>query len=333
MNKLLMCCFLVLITGCGENSKEHVEPPKDQIILRLKNTADLPEAQFIQGWSASKVRALQIETAKKLGVKEGVSFQDTFILNGKLFNAPKVVIIPQGTFIQGCYDFTPSCFPRNFIKVITTIKYPFAVAEKELSIKDWNICVEAGYCEEKPHYGNSSFNEISNRPITFVSWSDTQRYVKWLTKVTGQNYRLLFEEEHEYASRSGGYGNLLGNLLDCQDDKYKKNFESNECFFNPEDRNKNRFIESPYSANAWGIVGIHSNKWEWIEDCYHSMKKNTRTNSQTYPKKEPCKSKLYIGRGGDMGGLKILIRASNHHIGRPDKPFYDFSIRIARDIN
>jgi len=144
-----------------------------------------------------------------------------------------------------------------------------------------------------------------------VSWSDAQRYVNWLSKVTGQKYRLLFEEEHEYLSRTGGYGNLLGNLLDCQDNKYKNSFESDECFFNPEGRKKETFIESRYPSNAWGLVGIHSNKWEWIEDCYNSIDKNTHTNGTNYPNQASCKSRLYIGRGGNIGAIKHIFRASN----------------------
>jgi len=128
MNKLLLCCcWLILTTGCGENSNEPVEIPKDQITLRPNKTADLPEAQFIHGWSASQVQALQREVAKKLGIKEGVRFQDVMTVYGRLFNAPKMVIIPSGAFVQGCYDFDPSCFPRNFIKVITTINYQLSI--------------------------------------------------------------------------------------------------------------------------------------------------------------------------------------------------------------
>jgi formylglycine-generating enzyme required for sulfatase activity len=331
MYKFLLCCFLVLITGCGEDIKERVEPPKEQITLNPKGTANLAKAQFMHGWSASQVQALQRETAKKLGIKEGVSFQDVITVNGKSFNAPKMVIIPPATYLQGCYDFTPSCFPRNFIKVITTIRYPFAVAERELSVADWNVCVDVGYCEEKPHDGNSTFNDTSNRPVTYVSWSDAQGYVKWLSKATGKNYRLLFEQEHEYASRAGGYGILLGNLLDCEDTKYQ-NYKSDECYFNSEERRNGELVEKNYPANAFGLFSMHSHMWEWIEDCYQSTEKNTHTSGIFYPNKSPCKSRLYIGRGGSMGGIKRIIRASNRHVGRPDKPFYDFGIRIAREI-
>ena len=36
-----------------------------------------------------------------------------------------------------------------------------------------------------------------------VSWEDAQRYVAWLSEVTGKTYRLLSESEYEYATRAG----------------------------------------------------------------------------------------------------------------------------------
>ena len=36
-----------------------------------------------------------------------------------------------------------------------------------------------------------------------VSWNDAQTYVKWLSRITGNTYRLLSEAEYEYATRAG----------------------------------------------------------------------------------------------------------------------------------
>ena len=41
------------------------------------------------------------------------------------------------------------------------------------------------------------------RPVINASWDDAQRYVAWLSGLTGKTYRLLSESECEYAVRAG----------------------------------------------------------------------------------------------------------------------------------
>ena len=36
-----------------------------------------------------------------------------------------------------------------------------------------------------------------------MSLNDVQTYVKWLSRITGKDYRLLSEAEYEYAARAG----------------------------------------------------------------------------------------------------------------------------------
>ena len=48
---------------------------------------------------------------------------------------------------------------------------------------------------------------VSNRSSTWT-WDDAQRYVAWLSKMTGKPYRLLSEAEYEYATRAGNADGL-----------------------------------------------------------------------------------------------------------------------------
>jgi len=109
--------------------------------------SDLPKTQLIHGWNKEQVQLLQRETAKAVGLKNGVSFHDNFIIDGENFLGPKLVLNPPSIFVKGCYDWDKSCFPRAFQKKLITIDYPFAVSEREITNLDFALCVNDGYCK------------------------------------------------------------------------------------------------------------------------------------------------------------------------------------------
>jgi Sulfatase-modifying factor enzyme 1 len=81
-----------------------------------------------------------------------------------------------------------------------TIAKPFAVAKFDVTFDEWDACATHGDCD--PHISASDWGR-GRQPAINVSWDDAQRYVAWLSRVTGKPYRLLTEAEWEYASRAG----------------------------------------------------------------------------------------------------------------------------------
>ena len=71
----------------------------------------------------------------------------------------------------------------------------------EVTFAEWDACVADGGCNGyKPHDEGWGRGQ---RPVINVSWDDAQAYLIWLSKETGQPYRLLSEAEWEYAARAG----------------------------------------------------------------------------------------------------------------------------------
>lgn len=69
----------------------------------------------------------------------------------------------------------------------TSDRPPLAISRRQVTMQEWNACVEEGAC---PSYDSFAASE-SNRPILNVAKRDAELYVEWLSRKTGQSYHLL----------------------------------------------------------------------------------------------------------------------------------------------
>jgi sulfatase modifying factor 1 len=108
-----------------------------------------------------------------------------------------------------------------------------------------------------------------NHPVIHVSWNDAVAYCKWLSKTTGQTYRLPTEAEWEYACRAGAPTPTpfaTGNNLTTD----QANYNGNKPYSNNAKGiyRKNTVSVDSFDPNAWGLYNMHGNVWEWCSDQY-----------------------------------------------------------------
>ena len=113
-----------------------------------------------------------------------------------------------------------------------------------------------------------SWRKEENQPLNSASWVDAQNYVKWLSRKTGKQYRLLTESEWEYVARAGtttqywwGNSTQPNGIANC------------DGCGSPQD-NRQTAIVSSFKANPFGLYNITGNVFEWVEDCYHENYNN-----------------------------------------------------------
>ena len=136
---------------------------------------------------------------------------------------------------------------------------PFAVGVYEVTFGEWDACVTddgcGGYRPSDEGWGRG------RRPVINVSWNDAKAYVKWLSRKTGAEYRLLSEAEWEYAARAGTttrywWGDGIGrNRANCEGCGSRWD-------------NRQTAPVGSFAANPFGLYDVHGNASEWVEDCW-----------------------------------------------------------------
>ena len=118
---------------------------------------------------------------------------------------PEMVVVLEGTFMMGS-NSDAAYFDEKLVHKVT-IPYRFAVGKYEVTFREWDACVADGGCNRIARsdvgWGRGS------RPVITVSWRDAKEYVKWLSRKTGEAYRLLSESEWEYVARAGTTTKLI----------------------------------------------------------------------------------------------------------------------------
>ena len=153
-----------------------------------------------------------------------------------------------------------------------TIAKPFAVSKFEVTFDEWDTCARYGGC--RTDVSDFGFGR-GQRPVIKVTWDDAQQYVAWLSKMTGEPYRLLTEAEYEYATRAGTttaypWGDDIGtNKANC-----------NGC--GSQWDNKQTAPVGSFAPNGFGLFDMVGNVWEWVEDCYNDNYNGAPTDGSAW---------------------------------------------------
>jgi len=233
-------------------------------------------------------------------------------------DCPEMIVIPAGEFTMGSPRTEAGRYDNEGPQHKVTIATPFAVSKFDTTFADWDACLVVGGCLQASDSGMGR----GSRPVINVSWDTAQRYVAWLSKITGRSYRLLTEAEWEYAARAGTvtayfWGDEIG----------EGNANCDGCGSRWDNRETSPV--GSFKPNAFGLYDMAGNVWQWVEDCYDDNYDGLPGDGSAWLSGD-CSN--HVIRGGSWNAnprnLRSASRTRNTTVGRGG----DLGFRVGRTL-
>jgi formylglycine-generating enzyme required for sulfatase activity len=260
----------------------------------------------------SQVRPYVLTAAKEQSLKLGGLFKEC------AKDCPEMIVIPAGEFTMGSPTTEQGRYDNEGPQHKVTIAKPFGVSKYDVTFADWDACVSVGVCSKA---ADSGYGRGTN-PVINVAWDDAKTYVTWLSKMTGQPYRLLTEAEWEYAARAG-----TATAYYWGDDIGKGNANCKGCG-SQWDAQQTSPVGS-FRANQFGLYDMAGNVFQWVQDCWHGNYGGAPTDGSAWSSGD-CSRRVV--RGGSWGSDPRILRAAAR-IGLTSDSRYDvLGIRVGRTL-
>jgi len=226
-------------------------------------------------------------------------------------SGPQMVRLPGATYVMGSTRGAEDERPAHKVTVA-----PFSIGTYEVSFAEYDKFSRATK-HERPNdqWGRGS------QPVINVSWGDAIAYTKWLSKETGQAYRLPTEGEWEYAARGGATGNYWWPEYD--DKTYAVCVG---CDFRNPNPDRPVSVEK-MSANPYKLLNAPGNVQEWVADCYMPTYDGAPTDGSARTWNCPTR----VLRGGSYLSRKAEVRPAARSRMKSGALQFDIGFRVARD--
>ena len=197
----------------------------------------------------------------------GQVFTDTLKDGSPCPFCPEMVVVPAGSFTMGSPRGEEGRYGDEGPQRTVTFSRLFAIGRYEVTFAQWEACLAAGGCNgyrpDDRGWGRGA------QPVINISWDDAQSFVEWLSRQTGEAYRVPTEAEWEYAARAGTTTPFwTGPTISTT----QANYDGNYIYGSGDKgtyRQRTVTVDDPlFPANPFGLLHVHGNVWEWVQDCY-----------------------------------------------------------------
>lgn len=239
----------------------------------------------------------------------------------------ELVLVPPGVFLMGSPESEIGRDPREGLPRTIEVPAPFEVGVAPVTQQQY-----AAVMGRNPSYFSDrgqgkemvAGRDTSWHPVECVSWDEAFTFCEMLSRIPlerelGCVYRLPTEVEWEYVCRAGSTSTTTfhcGATLSAT----QANCDGLHPYGGPDGPCLER--TSPvgsYPPNAWGLVDLHGNVWEWCRDLYQM------------PEAEDLQD-LRIARGGCWFNVGAGCRAAQRGLAAPGSRLSSIGFRVVCQV-
>ena len=265
---------------------------------------------------------------------------------------PEMAVLPAGSYRMGSPLYEQGRQDDEGPVHDVTFGAPFALGVYEVTVAEFGRFVdetgysagsscwtfEGGKVEDRTGRGwrNPGFGQSGGHPAACVNWNDAQAYAAWLSRRTGEAYRLPSESEWEYAARAGtatsrywgeGESGQCGHANGA--DASAKERYSVSAVASCRDGHAHTAPAGSFTANGWGLHDMLGNVWVWTADCWNRSYAGSPTDGSAWEYGDCAKRVL---RGGSWVDKPSDLRAANRDRYATGFRISGVGFRVARTL-
>lgn len=200
---------------------------------------------------------------------------------------------------------------------------PLLIMALQVSAGDYARCVAAGPC--KP----AADPAAATLPVTGASFADANAYAGWLSRVTGQFWRLPTDAEWSFAAGSRFADDALGLAADPGDPSKRWRAAYARESAGGGDRIGKVQPAGHFGRNEFGVADLAGSVWEWTSTCYDRTRLDGDGTLQGVT--ENCNVRVAEGR--HRAYLTAFIRDARGGGCAQGRPPDHLGFRLVRDAS
>ncbi|WP_198919169.1 formylglycine-generating enzyme family protein [Pseudomonas chlororaphis] len=252
-------------------------------------------------------------------------------------NCPEMVVLPAGSFVMGTPEDEvgrePDEGPQHtvtFNKAFAMSRFHVTAGELDAYIRETGTVIKDG--DERPgrlcQASKPRYEQGPRQPAVCVDYADVQAYARWLSKKTGQHYRMVSEAEREYAARAGSSGSFPFPF----DEEGQYQITQHANTYGPKDGYSYSAPVGSYPPDAFGMYDMHGNVYEWVADCWHPDYVGAPADGRAWMEESGGVCLDAQIRGNDWGEAPVFSRSGNRNSRKREVRGDWLSFRVVREL-